>query len=162
MAYDMHPNEVLSQSGVEYVDNETLLNESDIISLHCPLTAETTYMINRQTLDIMKPGIMLINTSRGALLNTKHVIKALKKGKVGYLGIDVYEQEEKLFFRDRSEEILQDDEIARLMTFPNVLITAHQAFFTKEALEQIATTTLRNLEELEQGIELSNEVLTTQ
>ena len=158
LAYDMHPNEQLSQSGVVYVENETLLKESDIISLHCPLTPETTYMINRQTLRMMKPGVMLINTSRGALLNTNHVIKALKKGQVGYLGIDVYEQEEKLFFKDRSEEILQDDEIARLMTFPNVLITAHQAFFTREALEQIATTTLRNLEELEQGIELSNEV----
>lgn len=158
LAYDKYPNKALANTGVEYVENETLLKESDIISLHCPLTPETTYMINRQTLGIMKPGVMLINTSRGALLNTNHVIKALKKRKVGYLGIDVYEQEEKLFFRDRSEEILQDDEIARLMTFPNVLVTAHQAFFTKEALEQIATTTLRNLEELEQGIALSNEV----
>jgi D-lactate dehydrogenase len=158
LAYDMYPNEQLSESGVVYVENETLLKESDIISLHCPLTPETTYMINRQTLALMKKGVMLINTSRGALLNTYDVIKSLKKGHVGYLGIDVYEQEEKLFFRDRSEEILQDDEIARLMTFPNVLITAHQAFFTKEALEQIASTTLRNLEELEQGITLSNEV----
>jgi len=161
LAYDMYPNEQLSKSGVMYVENEALLQESDIISLHCPLTPETTYMINRQTLKMMKPGVMLINTSRGALLNTNNVIKSLKKGHVGYLGIDVYEQEEKLFFKDRSEEILQDDQIVRLMTFPNVLITAHQAFFTKEALEQIATTTLRNLEELEQGIALSNEVLTT-
>ncbi len=160
LAYDMYPNEQLSKSGVMYVENEALLKESDIISLHCPLTPETTYMINRQTLKMMKPGVMLINTSRGALLNTNNVIKSLKKGHVGYLGIDVYEQEEKLFFKDRSEEILQDDQIVRLMTFPNVLITAHQAFFTKEALEQIATTTLRNLVELEQGKVLSNEVLT--
>jgi D-lactate dehydrogenase len=158
MAHDMYPNEKLANSGVMYVENEVLLKESDIISLHCPLTPDTTYMINRQTLAMMKPGVMLINTSRGALLKTNDVIKSLKKGHVGYLGIDVYEQEEKLFFRDRSEEILQDDQIARLMTFPNVLITAHQAFFTKEALEQIATTTLRNLEELEHGKAISNEV----
>jgi D-lactate dehydrogenase len=144
--------------GLGYVELETLLSESDILSLHCPLTPETNYMINDQTLGLMKPGVMIINTSRGALLNTNDVIKSLKKGHVGYLGIDVYEQEEKLFFKDRSEEILQDDEIARLMTFPNVLITAHQAFFTKEALEQIANTTLRNLEEIEQGLELSNEI----
>lgn len=158
LAFDSYPNETLTRAGVSYVEFERLLSESDIISLHCPLTPETTYMINRQSLSLMKKGVMLINTSRGALLNTLDVIKALKKGQVGYLGIDVYEQEEKLFFRDRSEEILQDDEIARLMTFPNVLITAHQAFFTREALEQIATTTLRNLEEVEQGTELSNEV----
>jgi D-lactate dehydrogenase len=162
LAYDMYPNETLSQSGVAYVEKETLLKESDIISLHCPLTPETTYMIKRQSLDLMKPGVMVINTSRGALLNTHDVIKSLKKGHVGYLGIDVYEQEEKLFFRDRSEEILQDDEIARLMTFPNVLITAHQAFFTKEALEQIANTTLQNLKELEQGKALTNEVSPTE
>jgi len=158
LAYDMYPNEALSEMGLGYVELETLLSESDILSLHCPLTPETNYMINDQTLGLMKPGVMIINTSRGALLNTNDVIKSLKKGHVGYLGIDVYEQEEKLFFKDRSEEILQDDEIARLMTFPNVLITAHQAFFTKEALEQIANTTLRNLEEIEQGLELSNEI----
>lgn len=158
LAYDKFPNKKLSGSLVEYVSLEQLLAVSDIISLHCPLTAETSYMINRQTLNLMKTGVMLINTSRGALLNTLDVIEALKTRKVAYLGIDVYEQEEKLFFRDRSEEILQDDEIARLMTFPNVLITAHQAFFTREALEQIALTTLRNLEELEQGMDLSNEV----
>jgi D-lactate dehydrogenase len=158
LAYDKNPKEELAKLGVVYVGNDTLLKDSDIISLHCPLTPETHYMINKQTLALMKPGVMLINTSRGALLNTNEVIKSLKKGKVAYLGIDVYEQEEKLFFRDRSEEILQDDQIARLMTFPNVLITAHQAFFTREALEQIATTTLQNLQELEQGIALSNEV----
>lgn len=158
LAHDTYPDKSLSGSLVEYVSLGELLAASDIISLHCPLTPETTYMIKRQTLNRMKPGVMLINTSRGALLNTLDVIEALKTRKVGYLGIDVYEQEEKLFFRDRSEEILQDDEIARLMTFPNVLITAHQAFFTREALEQIALTTLRNLEELEKGMDLSNEV----
>jgi D-lactate dehydrogenase len=116
-------------------------------------------MVNRLSIKMMKRGVMLINTSRGALIKTKDVIKALKKGQLGYLGIDVYEQEEKLFFKDRSEEILQDDEIGRLMTFPNVLITAHQAFFTREALVQIAETTLQNLADLEQEKELINEVV---
>jgi len=158
LAFDMYPNPALAKEGLVYVEQNRLLKESDIISLHCPLTPETHYMINKNTLALMKQGVMVINTSRGALLNTNDVIKSLKKGKVAYLGIDVYEQEEKLFFRDRSEEILQDDQIARLMTFPNVLITAHQAFFTKEALGQIASTTLQNLRELEEGSTLSNEV----
>jgi D-lactate dehydrogenase len=159
LAYDLYPNEALAKAGLEYVEPERLLGESDIISLHCPLTPETNYMVNSQSIVMMKPGVMLINTSRGALINTKDVIKALKKGQLGYLGIDVYEQEEKLFFKDRSEEILQDDEIGRLMTFPNVLITAHQAFFTREALVQIAETTLQNLADIEQEKELINEVI---
>jgi D-lactate dehydrogenase len=158
LAYDTFPDEKLASEGMEYVGLEKLLSGSDIISLHCPLTPETAYLINRQTLSMMKPGVMLINTSRGALISTNDVIAALKEGKLGYLGIDVYEQEEKLFFRDHSEEILQDDQIARLMTFPNVLITAHQAFFTKEALTQIAATTLQNLSDLEAGKPLENEV----
>jgi D-lactate dehydrogenase len=158
LACDKYPSEKLAAVGVEYVEMETLLSVSDIISLHCPLTPETAYLVNRRTLALMKPGVMLINTSRGGLVNTHDVIVSLKSRHVGYLGIDVYEQEEKLFFRDRSEEILQDDEIARLMTFPNVLITAHQAFFTREALEQIAVTTLRNLKEFEEGQPLTNEV----
>lgn len=159
LGYDKFPNESLSFPGFEYASLEKLLTQSDIISLHCPLTPETAYLINRQTLNMMKPGVMLINTSRGALINTNDVIEALKNRHVAYLGIDVYEQEEKLFFRDRSEEILQDDQIARLMTFPNVLITAHQAFFTREALVQIATTTLQNLADFEEGRELVNEVI---
>lgn len=158
LAYDTFPDETLQKQGVAYVGLEQLLSGSDIISLHCPLTPETNYMINRETLSLMKPGAMLINTSRGALINTNDVIRSLKDRHLGYLGIDVYEQEEKLFFRDRSEEILQDDEIARLMTFPNVLITAHQAFFTHEALGQIARTTLQNLKDLEEGRVLVNEV----
>ena len=159
LAYDKFPDQALQESGLEYVGLEKLLSQSDIISLHCPLTPETAYLINRQTLSMMKPGVMLINTSRGALINTHDVIRSLKNREVGYLGIDVYEQEEKLFFRDRSEEILQDDQIARLMSFPNVLITAHQAFFTREALAQIASTTLTNLEEYESGKVLTNEVI---
>jgi D-lactate dehydrogenase len=159
LAYDTFPDEVLVSDGFSYVGTEELLSGSDIISLHCPLTPETSYLINSRSLEMMKPGVMLINTSRGALINTTDVIASLKQKHVGYLGIDVYEQEEKLFFRDRSEEILQDDQIARLMTFPNVLITAHQAFFTREALEQIARTTLKNLHAFEKGEELVNEVV---
>jgi len=158
IGYDKFPDERLKGPGFEYGSLEKLLKFSDIISLHCPLTPETAYLVNKQTLNLMKPGVMLINTSRGALINTNDVIEALKNRHVGYLGIDVYEQEEKLFFRDRSEEILQDEHIAYLMSFPNVLITAHQAFFTREALVQIATTTLQNLKEFEEGGELTNEV----
>lgn len=159
LAFDKFRNQDLEKRGVEYASLDKLLTRSDIISLHCPLTPETAYLINRQTIGMMKQGVMIINTSRGALINTNDVIEALKSRQVGYLGIDVYEQEEKLFFRDHSEEILQDDQIGRLMGFPNVLITAHQAFFTKEALEQIAGTTLHNLKELEDGKELANEVV---
>ncbi len=159
LAYDQFKNKELVDRGVEYVGLEKLLGQSDIVSLHCPLTPETAYLINRQTLSMMKPGVMLINTSRGALINTNDVLESLKSRHLGYLGIDVYEQEEKLFFRDRSEEILQDEQIGRLMTFPNVLITAHQAFFTREALVQIAATTLQNLSDVEEGKELINQVV---
>lgn len=158
VAYDLYPDEHLKHSGLEYLSLEKLLKVSDIISLHCPLTPETTYLVNKKTLDMMKPGVMLINTSRGALIKTNDVIASLKSHKLAYLGIDVYEQEEKLFFRDRSEQILQDDEIARLMSFPNVLITAHQAFLTREALQQIASTTLDNLYSFRTDAELLNEV----
>ncbi|MDF1575209.1 MAG: 2-hydroxyacid dehydrogenase [Bacteroidales bacterium] len=161
LAFDTYPNEALILSGLEYVSLEQLLYQSDIISLHCPLTPETTHLIDQKTLSMMKPGVMLINTSRGALVNTNDAITFLKNRHLGYLGIDVYEQEEKLFFRDRSEQILQDDEIARLMSFPNVLITAHQAFLTSEALEQIAATTLENLKSFIRNEELVNEVKPT-
>jgi D-lactate dehydrogenase len=159
IAYDKYPDNKLVESGMDYVSLEKLLSQSDIISLHCPLTPETAYLINRQTLALMKPGVMLINTGRGGLIDTHDVIESLKSGQLGYLGIDVYEQEEKLFFRDRSEEIIKDDEIARLMTFPNVLITAHQAFFTREALEQIASTTLGNLKAFSENEAVPNEVI---
>jgi D-lactate dehydrogenase len=158
LAYDKFPDEALAKEGIPYVSLEKLLTGSDIISLHCPLTPETAYVINRQTLAMMKPGAMLINTSRGALINSTDVIESLKNRKLGYLGIDVYEQEAELFFGDHSEEILQDDQIARLMTFSNVLITAHQAFFTREALEQIARTTLQNLHDFQTHANLENEV----
>jgi len=159
IAYDKYQDKTLIKSGIEYVSLEKLLSLSDIISLHCPLTPETAYLVNRQTIAMMKHGVMLINTSRGGLVDTHDAIESLKNGQLGYLGIDVYEQEEKLFFRDRSEEILQDDEIARLMSFPNVLITAHQAFFTREALEQIASTTLGNLKVFSENAAVPNEVI---
>ncbi len=158
LGYDHFENEELKKSGVRYVSLEELFQKSSIISLHCPLTTDTKHLINTSNLAQMQDGVTIINTSRGALIETKAVIKALKKKKVGYLAIDVYEQEEALFFQDLSEEILQDEEIARLMTFPNVLITGHQAFLTREALQQIALTTFLNLDELESGKALSNEV----
>ncbi|HET6225831.1 MAG TPA: 2-hydroxyacid dehydrogenase [Bacteroidia bacterium] len=146
LAFDINPNENLKKLyQVEYTTLDSLYAGSDIVSLHVPLTSETKYMINTTSLNKMKPGVMLINTSRGRLLHTKDVIQALKSGKIGYLGLDVYEEEEGLFFEDHSEEILQDDTIARLMTFKNVLITGHQAFLTGTALQNIAETTIYNL-----------------
>eukprot|EP01132_Coremiostelium_polycephalum_P013845 gene13845-16839_t len=130
---------------IELCDRDTLFEQSQIISIHCPLNAGTKHLINAASLAKMKEGVMLINTSRGAVIRTPDVIEALKSGKLGYLGIDVYEQEDKLFFRDLSESVIPDDQILRLMSFPNVLITAHQAFLTHEALTEIAETTLFNL-----------------
>jgi len=149
VAYDTYQNPELLKAGVTYLSLEDLFKTSDIISLHCPLTPETNHMINKDTLSLMKKGVMLINTSRGKLIDTEAAIEALKEGKLGYLGIDVYEQEEKLFFKDLSEMVILDDKISRLMTFPNVLITAHQAYFTDNALNQIAATTMQNLSDLE-------------
>jgi D-lactate dehydrogenase len=157
-AHDPYPSDTLKALGIEYVSFDRLLETADIISLHCPLTPETRYLINWEGFARMKPGVMLINTSRGPLINTADAIQALKRGKLGYLGIDVYEQEEKLFFRDLSESIIQDDDISRLMTFPNVLITAHQGFFTTEALEEITKTTLQNITDFQEGKELVNQV----
>ncbi|MCG8474473.1 MAG: 2-hydroxyacid dehydrogenase [Cytophagales bacterium] len=158
VAFDVHKNEELLKEGVEYLPLEELLSTSDIISLHCPLLPSTHHLINKNTLKLMKKGAMLINTSRGALVNAKHAIKALKSRQLGSLGIDVYEMEEKLFFRDLSEKIVNDDVIARLLSFPNVLITSHQAFFTDEALTEIAKTTMNNIEDFRSGNELINEV----
>ena len=138
--------ELKNKYDVTYTDYETLLKESDIITLHVPLTTETKYLIDKNCISKMKRGVMLINTSRGALINTKDVIKSLKTGQIGYLGIDVYEEESGLFFEDHSGDILQDDIIARLMTFNNVLITSHQGFLTDTALKNIADTTIYNLD----------------
>lgn len=158
IAYDKYPSEEMSKEGVQYAELDEVFATSDIISLHCPLTEETHHIINRSALKSMKDGVMLINTSRGGLVDTHQVIRALKHGKLGYLGLDVYEQEENLFFRDLSETIIKDDTIARLMSFPNVLITAHQAFFTRNALTQIAEVTLGNISDFESGRSLHNEV----
>jgi D-lactate dehydrogenase len=151
LAFDLMANPALESKGVSFLPLMDVLEQSDIISLHCPLTEQTKHIINAATLEHMKKGAMLINTSRGALIDTKAAIEALKSEQLGYLGIDVYELEEKLFFHNLSEEIIQDDVIMRLMSFPNVLITAHQGFFTEEALSQIAQTTLTSISQFEAG-----------
>ncbi|MCG9791258.1 2-hydroxyacid dehydrogenase [Flavobacterium algicola] len=156
LAFDINKDEDLEKLGVQYESVDTIFKSADIISLHCPLNEKTKHIINSDSLSIMKKNIMIINTSRGALINTPDVIEDLKKSKIGYLGIDVYEQEEKLFFKDLSEDIIQDDDIQRLMSFPNVLVTAHQAFFTNEALTQIALTTLKNITNLLAQKDLEN------
>lgn len=145
IAHDPFPSEEHQQIGFEYVSQEQLLAQSDIISLHCPLTEETHHIIDQQSVNQMKDSVMLINTSRGGLINTKDIISALKSGKIGHLGLDVYEQESELFFEDHSTDIVTDDTFQRLLTFPNVLITGHQGFLTHEALAQIAQTTVHNL-----------------
>ncbi len=158
IAYDVHKNPEVENDGVIYTDLTTLFQESDIISLHCPLTPSTYQLINKHTLEMMKKGLMLINTSRGKLINTADVIESLKERHLGYLGIDVYAEEEKIFFKDLSERIIDDEMISRLNTFPNVLITAHQGFLTNEALEGIAKTTLQNISDYEAGRSTINEV----
>jgi D-lactate dehydrogenase len=147
-AFDVVVNKELQSLGVEFLPVLDVFKQSDIVSLHCPLNESTHHLVNENTLQMMKKGVMLINTSRGGLIDTKGVIDALKSRKLGYLGIDVYEQEDKLFFRDLSASIIEDDTIQRLMSFPNVLVTAHQAFFTQEALKQIASITLNNIHAL--------------
>jgi D-lactate dehydrogenase len=146
LAYDPVPSpDWARQHGVEYTDTPTLMRECEVISLHTPLTPETRYIIGPETLDMMKPGVFLINVSRGALIDTAALIEALKSGKIGGVALDVYEEEEGVFFEDLSGQILQDDHLARLLSFPNVLITAHQAFLTREALGEIARVTVTNL-----------------
>ena len=149
LAYDKFPSDAVKAKGAEYVDLETLYRESDIISLHCPLTHETYHLINDYAIKAMKRGVMLINTSRGPLINSNAVISGLKSGVVGYVGLDVYEEEGDLFFEDLSDQVIQDDTFVRLQTFPNVLITSHQAFFTKEAVDNIRDTTYKNLADIE-------------
>lgn len=151
LAYDSYEDETLKAAGVQYQPFTEVLKQAEILSLHCPLTTENHYLINESTIAKMKKGITLINTSRGGLLNTHDVIQALKSGHIAYLGIDVYEQEEKLFFKDLSGSIIENDEIQRLMSFPNVLVTGHQAFFTEEALSQIASVTLNSIDHLIKG-----------
>jgi D-lactate dehydrogenase len=152
VAYDPYPDATwASREGITYVDPLTLASISDVISLHVPLMSETHHIIRRETIDCMKPGVILVNVSRGALIETAALIEALKSGRLGGVALDVYEEEEGLFFEDLSGQVLQDDLLARLLTFPNVLITAHQAFLTHEALSDIAHTTGANLQALAHG-----------
>lgn len=158
LGYDKFPNQEAKDMGMEYVDLPQLYREADIISLHCPLTHETYHMINEYAISAMKTGVMIINTSRGPLIDTNAVIEGLKSGKVGYLGLDVYEEEQDLFFENLSDTVIQDDQFVRLLTFPNVLITGHQAFFTKEAIDNIARTTFGNIKQVIEEGSSPNEV----
>jgi D-lactate dehydrogenase len=151
VAHDVYRSSELEKIGVRYVELEDLLRTSDIVCLHCPLTPLTRHLINENTLALAKPGFVLVNTGRGALVDTRALIDALKNGKVGGVALDVYEQESDLFFEDLSNEVVEDDVFERLLTFPNVIVTGHQAFFTREALAAIAQTTLQNIADLEAG-----------
>ncbi|MDC0937001.1 2-hydroxyacid dehydrogenase [Pirellulales bacterium] len=151
VAYDVQSNPDCLAIGVEYVELVELFRRAEILTLHCPLTPETRHVINPQTVAEMKRGVMLINTSRGPLVDSQAVIDGLKSGQIGAMALDVYEEEADVFFEDLSNEVLQDDTLARLLTFPNVLITSHQAFFTREAMANIAETTLDNISRFESG-----------
>jgi D-lactate dehydrogenase len=160
LAFDKYENEEIVQKyQAEYTDWSSLCSQSDIITLHIPLNNKTKYIINEASINSMKKSVMLINTSRGALVNTVDVIQGLKSGQIGYFGMDVYEEEEGLFFEDHSEHILQDDTIARLMTMQNVLITSHQAFLTDTALENISEATLYNLDCFANKVQCENEII---
>lgn len=159
LAYDPYPDcDFANEAGFEYVELQTLFGSSDIISLNCPLTKETEYLINSRTIELMKKGVMLINTGRGKLIKTYDLIQALKSGKIGSAGLDVYEEENEYFFEDLSDVILTDDILARLLTFNNVIITSHQGFFTKEAMQNIAEITMQNIHEFDPEKELENEI----
>lgn len=149
LAFDPKPNADCAAFGVRYVSMPELLRNADIVSLHCPLTPETHYLIDAAAVAQMRDGMMLINTSRGAVIDTRAVVKGLKSGRIGSLGLDVYEEEADLFFEDLSDKVIQDDVFARLLSFPNVLITGHQAFFTADAMQAIAETTIANITSFE-------------
>lgn len=157
IAFDPYPDTAV-EAYADYVPLTSVFRESDIISLHCPLTPDTRHLIDAEALDRMKDGVMLINTSRGGLIDTRAVIDGLKAGRIGYLGLDVYEEEENLFFEDLSNRIIKDDVFMRLLTFPNVVITGHQGFFTEEALRNIAATTIDNITAFETGTGTLHEV----
>lgn len=158
LATDVVEDPALVEEGVRYVPGRTLLAEADIITLHCPLTPETRHVVNAEAIAAARPGVVIVNTSRGALIDTAALIEGLKAHKIGGVALDVYEQEADLFFEDLSNEIIQDDVFQRLLTFPNVLITGHQGFLTEEALQAIAETTLKNLADAEAGWPLVNAV----
>jgi D-lactate dehydrogenase len=158
LGYDLYHSPEFTALGGRYVDLDTLFSESDIISLHCPLTPQTFHLIDAQSIAKMKQGVMIINTSRGALVDASAVIEGLKSEQIGYLGLDVYEQEADFFYENLSERIIQDDVLQRLVTFPNVIVTSHQAYFTDTALQNISGTTVANLTAFEKGEPLVNEV----
>lgn len=159
IAYDIFEDkEFEKNAGIKYVSLDELYAQSDIISLNCPLTPENKYMINKESISKMKDGVMIINTGRGPLIHSEDLTAALKSGKVGAAGLDVYEEEHDYFFQDKSDMIIKDDNLARLMSFNNVLITSHQAFFTKEAMDNIVKTTLNNIKDYFDGKDLVNEV----
>lgn len=159
LAYDVYPDhEFAAQSGMKYTTLDEIYENSDIVSLHCPLTKETEYIINHDSIAKMKDGVMIINTGRGKLIDTSALIKGLKSKKIGFAGLDVYEEEGEYFFEDFSDYVIGDDVLARLLSFNNVIVTSHQAFFTKEALINIAQTTLQNIKDFADGKELINEV----
>jgi D-lactate dehydrogenase len=158
LIYDVAPDVLALPPGTEVVPLDRLLSESDVITLHCPLTPDTRHLIGAEAIAQMKPGVMLINTSRGGLLDTAAAIAALKSGQIGHLGLDVYEEEEGVFFEGLSQKGYDDDHLARLMTMPNVLATSHQAFLTREALDTIAVTTLGNIACVERGEPCPNRV----
>jgi D-lactate dehydrogenase len=159
LAFDVGPNADVLALGGRYVELDTLLAESDIVTLHCPLTPQTHHLIDAEAVAKMRPGVMIINTSRGALVETQAVIDGLKSGRVGSVGLDVYEEESDLFFEDLSNRVIVDDVFSRLLTFPNVIVTGHQAFFTTDALESIAATTLANITAFSEGHASGNEVM---
>ena len=159
IAYDLFPNQkVAEELGFEYVSLDELYANSDIISLNCPLTKDTQYMINRRSMLKMKDGVILVNTGRGQLIDSADLVEALKDKKVGAVALDVYEEEENYFFEDKSTQVIEDDILGRLLSFYNVLITSHQAYFTKEAVEAITVTTLNNIKDFVEGKPLVNEV----
>ena len=160
LAYDLYPDmKFAGEEGISYVSLDELYRESDIISLHCPLTYQTKYMIDKDSIDKMKEGVMIINTGRGLLINTNDLIEGLKEKKIAAAGLDVYEEEGEYFYEDKSDKIIDDDVLARLLSFNNVIVTSHQAFFTKEALHNIAETTLQNIEDFRCHRPLVNEVI---
>ena len=159
LAYDLYPDHAFAEAnGVDYVSLDELYAGSDIISLHCPLTPETEYLINRESIAKMKRGVMIINTGRGRLIHSDDLIEGLKTKQVGFAGLDVYEEEEPYFYKDKSDKIIDDDTLARLLSFNNVIMTSHQAFFTEEATQNIAHTTLSNVLDFVEGRPLVNAV----
>ena len=159
IAYDIYPDEKYAkESGIRYVTLDELYANSDIISLNCPLTKENYHLINRDSISRMKKGVMIINTGRGGLIDTEALIDGLRSAQIGAAGLDVYEEEKDYFYQDHSSEVITDDKLALLLSYTNVLVTSHQAFFTREAMENIATTTLQNCRDFFDGRELVNEV----